>query len=90
MAAKLHSRMLHGLCSEGVLMIVTMMARLLRDAKIQKGMFTATTSASLIRAAESFLIGIPTHPGTSQLTVSLAVIFFCKDLNEMNFNIFSY
>ena len=43
MAARLHSRVLHGLCSEGAFMIVTMMARLLRNAKMQNGMFTAAT-----------------------------------------------
>ena len=78
MAARLHRKMLHGLCSEGVLMIVTIMRRLLKNAKMPDRMLTATTRASLMRASESSCIGTPTQPGMPQLMVPFAVILFCE------------
>ena len=60
-------------------MIVTMTARLLKNAKAQNGMFTAATRASLMKAAESFCAGIPNHSGTPQLMVLFLIILFCED-----------
>ena len=78
MAARLHSRVLSGVCNEGALMIVIMMTRLLRKAKAHNGMLTAATKDSLIHAAGSSLAGMPNHQGTLQLTVAFTFILFCE------------
>ena len=53
--ARLHSRMLLGLCNEGFLATATIMARLLRNAKVAKDPLTTARRASLMYAAVSFL-----------------------------------
>ena len=64
--ARLHSRMLLGLCNEGFLVIATITARLLRNAKVAKGPLTTARIASLMYAAVSFL-AIPIQPGNPQI-----------------------
>ena len=64
--ARLHSRMLHGLCKEGVLTTATMATKLLRKAKTQSGTLTAATRASFMKAAVS-LTGITSSLSKAQL-----------------------
>ena len=51
--ARLHSRMLLGLCNEGVLVTATMATRLLRKEKTQSGTFTAARTTSFMKAVVS-------------------------------------
>ena len=62
MKPRLHSRMLLGLCREGFLATVTMMARLLRHAKMPQG--------------AGFIVN-PIQPGSPQIPPFSAFIFFC-------------
>ena len=64
--ARLHSKMLQGLCKEGVLTTVAMATRLLRRAKTQTGTLKATTTASFMKAAVS-LTGITSSLSKPQM-----------------------
>ena len=67
--ARLHSRMLQGLCKAGVLTTAIMVTRLLRKAKTQNGPFTAAKTTWLMKAAVS-LTGI-----TSSVTRPQMLLF---------------
>ena len=76
--ARLHSRMLLGLCRAGVLATATMATRLLRKAKTQSGTFTAARATSLTKALLS-LIGITSCASRPQMLLfETAVIFSLK------------
>ena len=77
--ARLHSKMLHGFCKEGVLMIVTMTARLLRNAKMAEDPLTAASRMLFMKAAVSFLC-IPIQLGSPQKIISLEAISSSVDL----------
>ena len=65
--ARLHSRMLQGLCKAGVLTTATMATRLLRkEKKTQNGTFTAARTTSLMKAAVS-LTGMTSCAGRPQM-----------------------
>ena len=68
--ARLHSKMLHGFCKEGVLMIVTMTARLLRNAKMAEDPLTAASRMLFMKAAVSFLC-VSIQLGSPQKIISL-------------------
>ena len=64
--AMLQSSMLLGLCKAGVLTTATIATRLLRKAKTQSGTFTATRTASFMKAAVS-LTGTNSSAGKLQM-----------------------
>ena len=66
--ARLHSKMLLGLCKAGVLTTATMTTRLLRKAKTQSGTFTAARTTSFMKAAVS-LAGITSCASRPQILV---------------------
>ena len=72
--ARLHSRMLLGFCNDGFLATATIMARLLRNAKVAKNPLTTPRRTSLMYAAVSFLV-IPIQSGNPHIEpVSFAII----------------
>ena len=78
--ARLHNRMLLGLCKEGVLTTATMATRLLRKAKAQIGILTAATATSFIKAAVS-LAGITSSSSKPQMPLfqSEAILILTLD-----------
>ena len=75
--ARLHRRVLHGLCSEGVLITAIMTARFTRNAKTQKGTLMAPKITSLIVAKAVLLLGIFNQEGRPQIVLlSLSDIAF--------------
>ena len=56
-------------CREGVLITVTMIARLLRKAKIPNGMFETATAKSVVEVVES-LAGIGTQSSSPHTLLS--------------------
>ena len=77
--ARLHSKMLHGFCKEGVLMIVTMTARLLKNAKMAEDPLTAASRMLFMKAAVSFLC-VSIQLGSPQKIISLEAISSSVDL----------
>ena len=71
--ARLHSRILHGFCKEGVLIIVIMTARLPRKANMAEGPLTAARRMLFMKVAVSFLC-IPIQLGSPQMIISLVAI----------------
>ena len=71
--ARLHSRVLLGLRKAGVLTIATMASRLLRKAKTQSGTFTATRTASLMKAVVS-LAGIASCADRPQMLLFVSEV----------------
>ena len=66
-------------CREGVLITVTMIARLLRKAKIPNGMFETATAKSVVEVVESFA-GIGTqspspHTLFSSVDIDIGISF---------------
>lgn len=61
--------MFEDLCRDGVLITVTMIARLLRKAKIPNGMFDTATARSVIEVVES-LTGIGTQSLSPHMSLS--------------------
>ena len=66
MEARLHSRMLLGFCNEGFLITATIMARLLRNAKVAEDPLTTERKMSFMYATVSFLT-IPIQLGNPQI-----------------------
>ena len=84
--ARPHIKMLQGFCKEGVLIIVTMTARLPRNAKMAEDPLTAASRMLFMKAAVSFL-GIPTQLGSPQMVaVLLEAILSSEDLIRFLFN----
>ena len=77
--ARLHSKMLHGFCKEGVLMIVTMTARLLKSAKMAEDPLTAASRMLFMKAAVSFL-RVSIQLGSPQKIISLEAISSSVDV----------
>ena len=75
--ARLHSRLLLGSCKTGVLTTATMATRLPRKAKTQSGTFTATRTASLMKAAVSMT-------GTTSCAGRLQVLLFVSEVILIN------
>ena len=71
--ARLHSRILHGLCREGVLITATMTARFPRKAKKQKGTLTAHRTASCTKEVVS-LRGMGNRWGRPHLALSYEML----------------
>ena len=71
--ARLHGRILLGFCKTGVLTTATMATRLPRKAKTQSGTFTATRTASLMKAAVS-LTGITSCAGRPQMLLFVSEV----------------
>ena len=73
--ARLHSRMLQGLCKAVVLTTATIATRLLKTAKIQNGTFTAARTTSLTKAAVS-LAGITSSVRRPQMLLVQSEIIY--------------
>ena len=71
--ARLHSRMLLGLCKTSALATATMATRLLRKAKPQSGTFTAARTASLMKAAVS-LTGITSSASIPEMLLFVSEV----------------
>ena len=73
--ARLHSRMLLGLCKTGVLTIAIMATRLLRKAKTQSGTFTAARTALFMKATVS-LTGKTSCASRPQMLLFVSEVIF--------------
>lgn len=86
--ARLHSRMLLGLCKEGVLVTAIMATRLQRKAKTQSGTFTAVRATSFMKTAVS-LIGITSCASRPQMLLfitAVILIHYCtRDTSQFFF-----
>ena len=72
--------MFEDLCRDGVLITVTMIAKLLRKVKIPNGMFETATARSVIEVVES-LTGIGTQSSSPQMSLSSVDIDIGTSIN---------
>lgn len=78
--------MFEDLCRDGVLITVTMIARLPRKAKIPNGMFETATARSVIEVVES-LTGIGTQSSSPHMPLSSGYIDIGTSFNPSQVHI---